>query len=65
MKTALDGGEWSASCSSRFTPTGKLPVPTGQEAGWAPEPVLKRWRREKFRYPAGNRWPVIHSLYWL
>jgi hypothetical protein len=37
---ALDGGEWSASCPGRTLPPGKgLRIPTGQEAGWAPEPV--------------------------
>jgi hypothetical protein len=35
-------------------PLGKEPtVPTGQEAGWAPEPVWTLWRREK-SCPAGN-----------
>jgi len=30
-------------------PPGKEPlVPTGWEAGWAPEPVCTRWRAEKF-----------------
>jgi hypothetical protein len=38
--SALDGGEWSASRSGRALPPGKgPPVPIGQEAGWAPEPV--------------------------
>jgi hypothetical protein len=40
MTSALDGGEWSASRSGRALPPGKgPPVPIGQEAGWAPEPV--------------------------
>jgi hypothetical protein len=38
----LDGGEWSASCPSCFTPREQPLVPTGQEAGWAPEPVWTR-----------------------
>jgi hypothetical protein len=33
--SALDGGEWSASRPGRALP----PVPIGQEAGWAQEPV--------------------------
>jgi hypothetical protein len=38
--SALDGGEWSASRPGRALPRGKgPPVPTVQEAGWAPEPV--------------------------
>jgi hypothetical protein len=38
--SALDGGEWSASRSGRDLAPGKgPPVPTVQEAGWAPETV--------------------------
>jgi hypothetical protein len=38
--SALDGGEWSASRPGRALPPGKgPPVPIGEEAGWAPEPV--------------------------
>jgi hypothetical protein len=38
--SALDGGEWSASRPGRaLAPEKELPVPTVQEAGWAPEPV--------------------------
>jgi hypothetical protein len=34
LTSALDGGEWSASCPSRTLPPGKgPPVPIGQEAG--------------------------------
>jgi hypothetical protein len=33
--SALDGSEWPASCPGHALP----PVPTGQEAGWAPEPI--------------------------
>jgi len=38
----------------------KPPVPIEQEAGWAPQPAWKRWRREKHPLPApaGNRTPV-------
>jgi hypothetical protein len=44
-------------------PPGKDPlVPTGQEAGWAPEPFWTRWFREKFRVPAGNRTPEPWTL---
>jgi hypothetical protein len=45
--SALDGGEWSASRPSHFTPGKEPPVPNGSEAGWAPEPVWTRWRRKK------------------
>jgi hypothetical protein len=38
--SALDGGEWSTSRLCRSLYPGKVPpVPTVQEAGWAPEPV--------------------------
>jgi hypothetical protein len=38
--SALDGGERLASRHGRALATGKgPPVPTGQEAGWDPEPV--------------------------
>jgi len=36
--TALDGGGWSTPRPGRFT-SGKDPVPTVKEAGWAPGPV--------------------------
>jgi hypothetical protein len=40
LTLALDGGEWSVSCSSHVLAPGKgPPVPTGQEAGWASGPV--------------------------
>jgi hypothetical protein len=40
LTSALEGGEWSAPRSGRPLPPGKEPpVPTVQEAGWAPEPV--------------------------
>jgi hypothetical protein len=48
LTLALDGGEWSASCLSRTLPQGKgHPVPTVQEAGWAPEPVWMQRLGEK------------------
>jgi hypothetical protein len=40
LTSALHGGEWLASSLGRTLPPGKgPPVPTGQEAGWASEPV--------------------------
>jgi hypothetical protein len=42
--SALDGGEWSASCPSRaLAPEERPRVLIVQEAGWAPEPV---WTQE-------------------
>jgi hypothetical protein len=38
--SALDGSEWLPSRSGRaLAPKKGSPVPIGQEAGWAPEPV--------------------------
>jgi hypothetical protein len=41
--SSLDEGEWSASRPGRALP----PVPTGQEAGWAPESVWIQRSEEK------------------
>jgi hypothetical protein len=38
----LDGSQWSVSRPCSFTPGKGPPVTTGQEAGWAPEPVWTR-----------------------
>jgi hypothetical protein len=54
--TELDGGEWSASRLSRTLPLGKgHPVPTGQQAGWAPEPDWAQRIKEKSFAPARDR----------
>jgi hypothetical protein len=39
-------------------PVKDRPVPTGQEAGWAPNPVWSLWRREQTLAPTVNRTPV-------
>jgi hypothetical protein len=60
--SALDGGEWSASRPDRALPPGKgPPVPTGEEAGWAPEPVWTQTIEEKFFAPVGDRTPIARS----
>jgi hypothetical protein len=56
LTSALDGGEWSASCPGSFTPRERAPG-THWIGGWVgPRAVLckRRWR-EKFTAPAGNR----------
>jgi hypothetical protein len=60
--SALDGGEWSASRPGRALPPGKgTPVPTGQEAGWASEPVWTQRLEEKSFGRAGDRAPIAQS----
>jgi len=42
---------------------GKEPlVPIGYEAGWIPEPVWIRCRREKFPAPAGSGTPIVQPI---
>jgi hypothetical protein len=68
LTSALDGGEWSASRPGRALPPGKGPlVPIGQEAGWAPEPVLTQRLEDKSFASVGGRTPIVQSvvLYWL
>jgi hypothetical protein len=61
--SALDGGEWSASRPGRaFTPGEGTPVPIGQEAGWAPQPVWTQRIEEKSFAPAGDRTPIARSM---
>jgi hypothetical protein len=43
LTSALEGGEWSTSRPGPALP----PVPTVQEAGWAPEPVWTQRLEEK------------------
>jgi hypothetical protein len=51
--SALDGGEWSERhAPAALLPPGKgPPVPIGQEAGWAPEPVWTQRLQEKILCP--------------
>jgi hypothetical protein len=56
-------GEWSASSPGRALPPGERtpPVPTGQEAGWAPEPVwTQRLEKESFASDRDGT-PVVQS----
>jgi hypothetical protein len=50
MTSALEGGEWSAARAGSILPSGKDPVPSVQEAGWAPGPV---WRGAENLAPTG------------
>jgi hypothetical protein len=61
--SALDRGEWSASRPGRASPPGKEPpVPIGQEARWAPEPVWTQRLEEKSSASVGNPTPVVQSV---
>jgi hypothetical protein len=70
LTSALEGGEWSASRPGRALPPDKEPpVPTVQEAGWAPEPVWTHRLEEKSSASVGDRTPaarsvVRHYTYW-
>jgi hypothetical protein len=60
--SALDGGEWSASRPDRaLVPEKGPPVPIGQEAGWAPEPVWTQRIEGKPSVPAEDRTPIVPS----
>jgi hypothetical protein len=56
LTPAVDGDEWSALHFGRALPLGKgPPVPIGQEAGWAPEPVwTERLEEGSFRPCRGS-----------
>jgi hypothetical protein len=57
------GGEWSASRPNRALPPGKEPpVPIGQEARWASEPVWTQKLEEKSSAPVGDRTPVVQPV---
>jgi hypothetical protein len=63
LTSALDGGEWSASHPGHALPPGKEPpVPIGQEAGWAPEPVWKQRVEEKSSASVRDWTPVVLSV---
>jgi hypothetical protein len=63
LTSALDGGDWSASRPGRDLPPGKgPPVPTGEETGWAPEPVWTQGLEKKSSASAGDRTPIVHPV---
>jgi len=50
LTLSVDGDKWSAARPGHFTLREELTKRIEQEAGWAPEPVWTRWRREKNPY---------------
>jgi hypothetical protein len=60
LTSALEGGEWSASRPGRALPPDKEPpVPTVQEAGWAPEAVWTQRLEEKSSASVGDQTPAV------
>jgi hypothetical protein len=56
-------GEWSASRPGRALLPGKEPpVPIGQEAGWASEPVWTQGLEEKSSASVRDRTPVVQFV---
>jgi hypothetical protein len=45
-----------------LTPEKDSPVPIGQEAGWAPEPVWTLWKIENFPVSSENQTSVIQPV---
>jgi hypothetical protein len=63
LTSAIYEGEWTTSRPGRVLPPGKEPpVPTGQEAGWAPEPVWTERLEEKSSASVRDRTPVVQSV---
>jgi hypothetical protein len=63
LTSALEGDEWSASRPGRALPPGKEPpVPTVQEAGWAPEPVWTQRLEGKPSVSVGDRTSAVQSV---
>jgi hypothetical protein len=63
LTSALEGGELSASRPGRALPPVKEPpVPTVQEAGWAPEPVWTQGLEEKSSSSVGDRTLAVQPV---
>jgi hypothetical protein len=59
LSWVLEGGEWLALRPGRPLP----PVPTVQEAGWAPLAVWTQRLDEKLSACVWNRTPAVQTLY--
>jgi hypothetical protein len=61
--SVLGGGEWSTSRLGRALSLGKgPPVPVGQEAGWAPDPVWTQRLEKDSLACSGDRTSVVQSV---
>jgi hypothetical protein len=56
LTSQLDVSKDSASRLCRFTPGKNVPVPIGQEAGWAPELVWMLWTQTRVDQPVARRY---------
>jgi hypothetical protein len=61
LTSALDGG-WVSGQHHALPPGKGPPVPIGQEAGWAPEPIWTQRLEEKSSASVGDRIPVVKSV---
>jgi hypothetical protein len=65
LTSALDGGEWSASRTSRFTLGERFAVPIRQEAGWAPTAGLDAVENKKIpnpRWESNPQTPIVKPI---
>jgi hypothetical protein len=59
VTSALDGQHHALAA---LTPRERTPSTTGQEAGWAPEPVWTQRLEKKFSASVRDRTPVVQSV---
>jgi hypothetical protein len=59
MTSALDVVSGQRHVSAALYPRERIPVPIGQEAVWAPEPVWTQRLEENSFASAGDRTPVV------
>jgi hypothetical protein len=62
LTSALDGVSGQRHAPAALCPGKRPPVPIGQEAGWAPEPVWTQRSEENSFAPAGDRTPIVQSI---
>jgi hypothetical protein len=62
LTSALDGVSGQRHAPAALYPRERTPVPIGQEAGWAPEPVWTQRLEEKSFVSAEDRTPVVQSV---
>jgi len=63
LTSTVEGGEWSLSFPSRFTPGERSSVHTEQDAGWAAEVVWTFGEEKKSLVLTGNRNPDVPTVH--